>query len=76
MGHSPTGCKELDTTERLREILPGKRNILGQSENGITIIIWFFLKNGKFWLSWPLFLLCWSLIATSPSHWPPSLLAS
>ena len=24
----------------------------------------------------PLFLLCWSLIATSPSHWPPSLLAS
>ena len=45
MGHSPTGCKELDTTERLREILPGKRNILGQSENGITIIIWFFLKK-------------------------------
>lgn len=24
----------------------------------------------------PLFLLCWSLIATSPSHWSPSFLAS
>ena len=59
MGYSPAGCKELDMTERLREILPGKRNILGQSKNGIIIIIWFFLKNGKFWLSWPLFLLCW-----------------